>query len=123
MRTILVALIMFSIGIISSDAITNIARQFSGDQSLHCASERQCVGSEFKPLFLDTDKIGGLSEIACGKSGAVKWVGLQEILQGELCLDEDYTWWFRTNTTVTKIQVREGKIVAIFQGPLHTIDL
>lgn len=122
MRLLLIALVSFGASVASADKVRGAIQFFIGDQSITCVAANQCVGDELKPNSLDTDRLGGLSEIACGKSGEVRWIFLVEILQGAQCEKTNHTLWFRTDAAAARLTVEDGKIVKILRGPLHAFD-
>ena len=125
---IIFVLLSFIAGVFSAPFFDNIAQIFRSEKAKNCVSERICVGETIDVIhgLYEIDSLGGLRSIFCGEpydTGNIDYIFLKDVLAGSKCERVQYSLTFGTEYTRTVVSVRDGIIIGIKQGPLHTLDL
>ena len=128
MKTFLLVIVSGLIGVFLSDFLIGMSYRLTGTRDKRCVADNVCVGDKEVRVLLGLfthDHIGGMDAIFCGKPGRDEdndFIFLPDLVAGKICEKSRYTYHFRNSTTVTRVEVDEGVIVKISQGPLHQLD-
>ncbi len=96
----------------------------TGERKVRCIDRQLCVGD---PWPSSADKIDGddhgLTGLFCYRTSETgDWLSLADIAAGRLCQSARYDIELRNRSFRTVIEVRDGRVASIANGPLHVID-
>jgi hypothetical protein len=124
--SVMIGVIAFGLGIAAATPIKSAVIAITGGESIRCV-RTVCVGdAPFPGLERSeiTDRIGGLSAIWCGEMRAYpgpRLLRINSLVAGETCVEPVFRLDFNERTTVTSIEVSEGRISEIRTHPVDAI--